>query len=67
MFDFVNFLLEDMTCMVKYGVDEVWYRSVIVRVLGNIVDVLFVDYGNLEFIFKDDICNIFLGFLKLEV
>lgn len=67
MFDFVNFLLEDMACMVKYSVDEVWYRSVIVRVLGNIVDVLFVDYGNLEFIFKDDICNIFLGFFKLEV
>lgn len=53
--------------MVKYSVDEVWYRSVIVRVSGNIVDVLFVDYGNLEFIFKDDICNIFLGFFKLEV
>lgn len=67
MFDFVNFLLEGMACMVKYSVDEVWYRSVIVRVLGNIVDVLFVDYGNLEFIFKDDICNIFLGFFKLEV
>lgn len=53
--------------MVKYSVDEVWYRFVIIRALGNIVDVLFVDYGNLEFIFKDDICNIFLGFFKLEV
>lgn len=66
MFDPVNSLSEGMACMAKYSADEAWYRSVIARVSGNTVDVLFVDYGNSESTSKDDICNIPPGLFKLE-
>lgn len=47
-------------CCVKFIIDNFWYRVYVKDIRGDIVDVLFIDFGNLDFVFKDNLW--FFGF-----
>ncbi|XP_065670678.1 uncharacterized protein LOC100210185 [Hydra vulgaris] len=37
-------------CCAKFTEDDVWYRAVVEKLNGNIVGVLYIDYGNREYL-----------------
>lgn len=42
-------------CCAKFSEDQSWYRASVLNVSGNVVTVLFVDYGNTDTVTKDDL------------
>ncbi|XP_055929068.1 staphylococcal nuclease domain-containing protein 1-like [Argiope bruennichi] len=36
-------------CAAKYSADDEWYRAKIIKMQGNQIQILFIDYGNREF------------------
>ena len=46
---------EGQVCCAKFSEDESWYRASVLKVSGDDVTVLFVDYGNTDTVAKDDL------------
>lgn len=44
-----------LLCVAKFSVDGNWYRAKITRELKNKYEVLFIDYGNVDIVFTNDV------------
>lgn len=44
-----------LLCVAKFSVDGNWYRAKITRELKNKYEVLFIDYGNVDIVFPNDV------------
>lgn len=42
-----------MMCCARYTEDDTWYRAEVVEVIDRYVGVVFIDYGNTEFVMED--------------
>jgi staphylococcal nuclease domain-containing protein 1 len=44
-----------LLCVAKFSVDGNWYRARITRELKNKYEVIFIDYGNVDVVYPNDI------------
>ena len=44
-----------LLCVAKFSVDGNWYRARITRELKNKYEVIFIDYGNVDIVYPNDI------------
>ncbi|XP_067126262.1 LOW QUALITY PROTEIN: tudor domain-containing protein 15-like [Centruroides vittatus] len=54
-------------CLAKYSVDNLWYRAVLLEVVDEKLQLLFVDYGNIEIVNYEDTRRMKLQFVKMPV
>ena len=52
-------------CFAFYSEDGTWYRAEVVRVDGELFEVLYVDYGNCSVVKRDEVLPMTRPFLKL--
>ncbi|XP_064626678.1 uncharacterized protein LOC135487163 isoform X2 [Lineus longissimus] len=57
--------VKGMPCCAKFTEDDVWYRAEITDILGNIITVQFVDYGNGETLSVERVKELKPEFLQL--
>ncbi|XP_033107010.1 RING finger protein 17-like [Anneissia japonica] len=57
-----------MVCVAKYADDDFWYRSQVVGLPGDgMVDVMYVDFGNVSRVHVKDLRMMAANFLKLPI
>ncbi|XP_071955169.1 uncharacterized protein [Antedon mediterranea] len=57
-----------MLCVAKYNLDDLWYRSKVVGLPGEgMVDVNYVDFGNISRVHVSDVRMMTANFLKLPI